>query len=511
MASKTKMKRRPRGEGGLIKRRNHYYLRQLVGGKRTELMLKNEDGSRCTTEEQAKDAVGRMDRSLFELDTQEKLVNKVAEIRQLKVVHQAKTADVWQLYINSANRPDTGEKTLSEQRKVFERFCTWMQEKYDSGVDGATSVAASTFMHELGETVSNKTFNDYAAILRLIFKTVYKQLGMTENPFADIRHRPLETISRKEFTEEQVQQIFDGFKTGFFYETEVEGLGPGRKRIREKKRLEFKPLYKDEMEVLMKLCCFSGCDGKSGCLMKWDCVDFDRNCLSYVRSKTRKKRGGHPIVLPLHPMLRDALLRAQDWRQPDNPYILPNVAVRYQTNHTGVQKDAMKIIRCALGVETTDKSAVNYKVDDEGKGKHKGRGKGKADADKNAVPVREDAPRRKLGANVYSLHSFRHTFVSFCVNSGVPMEIVAAIVGHGNPVMTRHYAHVNDDAKQSAIDVLPTLAAHEEPDAFDAQEANPADGLHQRLISYINTASAEQLVAMSRLLPPMKAPLALPV
>ena len=497
MASKTKMKRRPRGEGGLIKRRNHYYLRQLVGGKRTELMLKNEDGSRCTTEEQAKDAVVRMDRSLFELDTQEKLVNKVAEIRQLKVVHQAKTADVWQLYINSANRPDTGEKTLSEQRKVFERFCTWMQEKYDSGVDGATSVAASTFMHELGETVSNKTFNDYAAILRLIFKTVYKQLGMTENPFADIRHRPLETISRKEFTEEQVQQIFDGFKTGFFYETEVEELGPGRKRIREKKRLEFKPLYKDEMEVLMILCCFSGCDGKSGCLMKWDCIDFDRNCLSYVRSKTRKKTGGHPILLPLHPVLRDALLRAQDWRQPDSPYILPNVARRYQTNHTGVQKDAMKIIRCALGVETTDKSAVNC-PDDEGKGK-------------KAMTVREDAPRRKLGANVYSLHSFRHTFVSFCVNSGVPTEIVAAIVGHANPVMTRHYAHVNDNAKQSAIDVLPMLSAHEEPDASDAQEAKPTDGLRQRLISYINAASTEQLLAMSRLLPASGGTAGLPV
>ena len=117
------------------------------------------------------------------------------------------------------------------------------------------------------------------------------------------------------------------------------------------------------------------------------------------------------------------------------------------------------------------------------------------------MTVREDAPKRKLGANVYSLHSFRHTFVSFCVNSGVPTEIVAAIVGHGNPVMTRHYAHVNDDAKQSAIDVLPMLSAHEASEASDAPETNPTDGLRQRLMSYINAASDEQLLALSRLLP----------
>ncbi len=511
MASKTQMKRRARGEGGLIKRRNHYYLRQLIGGKRIEIPLNNKDGSRCTTEAQAKDAVGRMDRSLLELDTQERLVEKVAEIRQLKVVYQAKSSDVWQLYLNSSNRPDTGVATLAEQQKLLERFGDWMQEHYHSGIDGTTPAAASAYMHEIGEQISNRTFDGYAATLKLIFKTVYKQLGMPANPFDDIRRRPLETISRHEFTAEQVQRIFDGFRDGFYYETEVEGLGPGRKRIREKKRLEYTPLYKDEMEVLFKMCCFTGSDGQSGCLMKWESIDLDGNKIHYVRHKTRKKTNGLVITLPIHPLLRDALHRALDWRQPDNPYILPNVAARYKRNRCGIQKDTMKIIRCALGLDTTDKSAVNYKVDDDSTGKGKLKSKGKADGDKKAVPFREDAPKRRLGANVYSLHSFRHTFVSFCVNAGVPTEIVAAIVGHGNPVMTRHYAHVNDDAKQSAIDVLPMLSAHEDSDASDAPEANAAEELRQRLLSYINTASTEQLVAMAQLLPPVKAPLTLSV
>lgn len=462
MASKTRRKRRTKGEGSLIKRRNHYYLRQLVDERKVEIALKNEDGSLCTTQDQASKAVKLMDRSVLELDTQEKIVQKVAEIRHLKVVHQAQSSDVWQIYINSASRPDTGTRALEEQRNMFHRFGDWMQEHYHTGLDGVTPAAASEYMHEVGERVSNRTFNGYVQTLRLIYRTVYKQLGMVENPFDDIRHRPLETVSRKEFTEEQVKKIFDGFKEGFFYETEIETQGPGHKRIRKKKLREYHPKNKDEMEVLMKLCCYSGCDGQSGCLMKWENIDLDRNQIHYVRRKTRKKNNGLIISLPIHLMLREALLKALQWRQIDSPYILPNVAERYQRYRYGVQKDAMKIIHCALGVETSTR-------DTEGK--------------------------RALPANLYSLHSFRHSFCSFCANAGVPLDIVAEIVGHGNPVMTRHYTHVNNAAKENAISVLPMLNGQrtEVPDTVDVD----AEAVRRKLISMINSADASQLKDMA--------------
>jgi hypothetical protein len=86
----------------------------------------------------------------------------------------------------------------------------------------------------------------------------------------------------------------------------------------------------------------------------------------------------------------------------------------------------MKIIRCATGMGTT------------------------ANKDRSQR-------QRKLAANVYSLHSFRHTFVSFCANAGVPLAVVAEIVGHGNPAMTEHYSHISTAAKQEAINALPFL------------------------------------------------------
>lgn len=71
------------------------------------------------------------------------------------------------------------------------------------------------------------------------------------------------------------------------------------------------------------------------------------------------------------------------------------------------------------------------------------------------------------------MHSFRHTFVSLAANAGIPLEVVRAIVGHASEDMTRHYLHVSDARKDSAVDALPMLS--EIPDteitSFDRPEA----------------------------------------
>ena len=135
---------------------------------------------------------------------------------------------------------------------------------------------------------------------------------------------------------------------------------------------------------------------------------------------------------------------------------MPSLAQRYGTRGS-VQKEAMQIIREATGLET--------KTDDVN-------------------------GKRKLAANLYSLHSFRHTFVSFCANAGVPLEVVASIVGHCSPVMTRHYTHITDEARRSVLNALP-----------DASEnASDLDRQRRRLMDYISTASREELDRLEKLL-----------
>ncbi len=131
---------------------------------------------------------------------------------------------------------------------------------------------------------------------------------------------------------------------------------------------------------------------------------------------------------PLHPELAAALkdaLSFRDRNRRNEDYIIPSVAERYQRSPSGVQDDVQKIIHCATGEAVTAESCSGHRV---------------------------------YRANRYSLHSFRHTFVSFCANAGVPLDVVATIVGHGNPAMTRHYAHITNEAKKQAIATLPVLS-----------------------------------------------------
>ena len=62
--------------------------------------------------------------------------------------------------------------------------------------------------------------------------------------------------------------------------------------------------------------------------------------------------------------------------------------------------------------------------------------------------------------------------MSFCANAGVSLDIVAEVVGHGSPVMTRHYAHISDVAKTAILNALPSQQTKNETKDSTAPE-NP--------------------------------------
>ncbi len=240
-------------------------------------------------------------------------------------------------------------------------------------------------------------YNEYMGTYRMIFRCIIESTGaLAANPFASIRNRQKESVSRKEFTQEQVQQIFDYLDS--------------HDEIRDR----------DEMRLLMHFCCFTGCRGQDACLMRWENIDLEAGTIRYVPRKTERRTNGREAILPIHPMLLKLLLAAPS-RNVDE-YVLPTLAERYSKSRGTVQMQAMNIIHEATGLKITET---------------------------------ETRGKRKIAANLYSLHSFRHTFVSFCANAGVPLEVVASIVGHGSPAMTRHYTHINDQARQNLINALP--------------------------------------------------------
>ena len=136
-------------------------------------------------------------------------------------------------------------------------------------------------------------------------------------------------------------------------------------------------------------------------------------------------------------------------------FVCPNVAERYRRNGSGVRKTIQKLIHYATGLKMTAESGDG----------------------------------RSRGASQYGMHSFRHTFVSFCANEGVPLAVVADIVGHGSPAMTEHYFHANMEVKAKAVEAIRLNAA-----------SVPAVDARERLLSWARSANDGEVAKAVRLL-----------
>ena len=456
-------KSREKGTGSIYKEGKKFYLKIRINGKtKTQLLLDQEDKP-VTTRQSAEKAAAILT-PILRARQKEEIALYIADAKNLKKRSDLTVNDLWNTFFDIYKRHEIAPKTMQCHESAVKLFVDWLECHHAEivNLDQISPDIAAEYFDSLWDAhVSAVTCNKYKQSLHLVFKTIADQAGLLENPFSEIPHRSEQPTSRKEFTEAQVNAIFEGFSKGFFYTTELEVLSTGRKRIRKQVTQEYVPLHKDEMFVLLNLCCWTGCRGQDGCLMKWENVDWRNDQITYIPQKTARKTAYQSVTLPIHPNLRSALEKSKEWRAENHSgedYILPKVAHRYLTNPSGVQKDTMKIIRCATGLETTGKK-------------------------KTAQRVRNP--------NLYSLHSFRHTFVSFCANAGVPLDVVASIVGHGSVAMTRHYAHISDSAKDKAIRALPVLN-------FSDSLSN--DPKKEVLLQELSTLPAEQLAELAKMI-----------
>ena len=74
-----------------------------------------------------------------------------------------------------------------------------------------------------------------------------------------------------------------------------------------------------------------------------------------------------------------------------------------------------------------------------------------------ARPANENLPlwyeaRKRAGLEDVRLHDLRHTFASHAVMQGVPLPVVARLLGHRNVRMTLRYAHVADKDVEAAAE-----------------------------------------------------------
>ena len=129
MGSKTALKTREKGTGTVYKSKNRFYLKTRINGKTKTIMLRNPDGSSCTTRKDADKAADGMRRVLL-AETLEETAHYVQEAKRLKRQSALLIDDSWETYLKQLNRPDSGPKTLSMYQSMFKCFTDWIHREY---------------------------------------------------------------------------------------------------------------------------------------------------------------------------------------------------------------------------------------------------------------------------------------------------------------------------------------------------------------------------------------------
>lgn len=306
-------------------------------------------------------------------------------------------SSVWQCYLDSVKRPDSGNSTLRQYQCQVEKFITWIKEsrpelKYLSEVDHKV---AEDFAKSLRSWASAGTFNKYITLLKLVFRTLLKESGITENPWIEIPNQKDRPNNRRAFTDGELTTIF----------TKADG----------------------ELLTLCLLGYYTALRLGDACLLEWSEVSLNTRQITRVPLKTARTTG-KCVVIPIHDDLFNHLVSLHE--KATSQYVSPDMAAMYQRDTTKVSATLKAFFeKCDIRLHRAGTGAAPKSLDDN-----------------DAITV-----VKKRAVIEASFHSFRHSFVSRSSEQGMDPASIHAIVGWGNPQMEKIYNHVSQSHLQQGI------------------------------------------------------------
>ena len=164
-------------------------------------------------------------------------------------------------------------------------------------------------------------------------------------------------------------------------------------------------LAQGEIRALVLVGLWTGLRLGDACRLKWEAFKAD----GAVEVKTAKT--GAVVRLPAARLMAELGKRGEG-------YVMPGMAAAYGRDSSAVSKRVTDLFTRA-GIATREKR-------------------------KGWLQSRPTA----------SFHSLRHTFVTRCVEAGVPVAVVRELVGHTRETMTMHYTHISAEAMEAALSAL---------------------------------------------------------
>jgi integrase len=426
-----KRERDTNGAGSIAKlkdgRFQYWYYDPVTGKRRGKiLMLPDETGREVpvTNKTDAEKSAKELRERITQLDSikdTETAQRKLAESRKLIAGMSIEISEIWQKFLGSPSRKERiSDGRLRTMKMVFDKFAAWCKAKGLSSAADVTGEVIIGFIREATKGLSSRSQWEYRLDLKTIFRDTYKQLGMTENPAAEIKGEKVNSTRREALTMEQVGKLFAGFDNGFVHEVTQKHKGNNGEVKEYKYTATYRPKFSEELRLVLMFALFSGARCKDAVLMKWSNIDMTNGVISYVPAKTSGTSGKRVQIPIVNDMFHNALWLAESWKNGNaegEDYICPNVAHWYAANPTGVTATIGRCIEYAIGEDITATNA--------------------------------DGRARK--ANKYGIHSLRHTFVSECWNSGIRLEAIADLAGHQNPMITETYLHKDMEVQRAEL------------------------------------------------------------
>jgi integrase len=300
--------------------------------------------------------------------------------------------DVWLEYIKSPDRRDLAQTTLNSKRLVWMDFARWMECNHleVANLGEVTHEAITEYLACIRASVCASTYNGRICVLREIFRVLADKAGLENDPWDGVHLHADDSHSRRELTLDEVTRLIAAAgKMG------------------------------DDWRLLFIIGIYTGLRLGDCCRLAWNSINVERGVIQLIPNKTKKHSHGHPVTIPIHPVLLEYLSRIPADERID--FVIPEIAEWYKSSKWKV----------SYGLERIFKNA-------------------------NIVTsVKIEGRRTKTPEATF--HSLRHTFVSLAANAGVPLPIVQSIVGHSSTAMTRHYYHENLEALSKAIAAIPVM------------------------------------------------------
>lgn len=387
-----------------------FYGRLEVNGVKKSVNLGVEiKGKRPRTLREQGDAVfersrGRAQEKLRELQAEAR--RKKARVEILQTIHEARTGE----RANSIPlRPKSGSKGMFEAWKVlprkrkpsdryiaqieslFGRFIDFLEEQYPkkkilemADVRGHMALRFMNSVEERG--VSGKTYNNELIALRSAFESLSKEASLFENPFDGIPTKEENTVFRLPYDIDELSKIIEVAK-------------------------------RDEHSFIRPIIIVGICTAmRRGdcCLLSPRSVDFEQK---FIRVKTSKT--GAVAQIPLFPLLEEELRNLNREEECMTEYLFPEQAEMYLKNPDGITWRVKKVLKDAGYYDAENKKSSD------------------------ANHIADTHTKREVGLRVASIrdfHSFRVSWVTLALTSGVDLELVKMVTGHKTvEIVLKHY------------------------------------------------------------------------